>query len=117
LNLTGSHTNIDRSRYKHWDDFENLKEGLSTYLPGRLGLADLSLYCVGACCVLLSMFGLVPTWLSCAAIFALPHYISDACTLEMITLKLVMVRICIYIYIYIRIYICVYIHIYIEIYV
>lgn len=77
-------------RYKHWDDFANLKEGLSKYIPGKLGLADLSLYCIAACCVLLSMFDVLPSWISCTAIFALPHYISDACTLEMITLKLVM---------------------------
>ena len=48
------------------------------------------LYCAAAFCVLLSMFGIFPSWVSCTAIFALPHYISDACTLEMITLKLVM---------------------------
>lgn len=47
------------------------------------------LYCAAAFCVLLSMFGVFPSWVSCTAIFALPHYISDACTLEMITLKLV----------------------------
>lgn len=76
-------------RYKHWDDFEHLKEGISEYIPGVLGLADLTLYCVAASCVLLSMFGVLPSWISCTAIFALPHYVSDACTLEMITLKLV----------------------------
>eukprot|EP01043_Picozoa_sp_COSAG02_P024905 COSAG02_NODE_1380_length_12986_cov_13.843563_4_plen_189_part_00 len=77
-------------RYKHWDDFEHLKEGISKYMPGKLGLGDLMLYCTAAFCVLLSMFGVLPSWVSCTAIFALPHYISDACTLEMITLKLVM---------------------------
>lgn len=87
----GPHCDVSGScyRYRHWDDFEHLKEGVAKYIPGTLGMADLILYCIAACCVLLSMFGVLPTWVSCTAVFALPHYVSDACTLEMITLKLV----------------------------
>ena len=76
-------------RYRHWDDFENLKEGVGVYLPGKLGMADLALFCIAAMCVLLSMFGLAPRGLSVIAVLSVPHYISDACTLELITLKLV----------------------------
>ena len=79
-------------RWTHWDRFEFAKEGTGKYLPGWLGVLDLSLYSVAACCVLLSFFGQVTgasAELSWVAIIGLPHYISDACMLEMKTLKLV----------------------------
>ena len=66
-------------RWTHWDRFEFAKEGTGKYLPGWLGVLDLSLYSVAACCVLLSFFGQVTgasAELSWVAIIGLPHYIS-----------------------------------------